>query len=149
MKEGELALLAAEYCSWWACWGGTVVWGSYGNVGGWPEWWNSRSFWGAVGDTTQRAATGHKQTVQTHTAGSNGVLRVAEVGQGREAQSRTQRWDGQGWKARARWGAYKRWALDRAKPGMYQHQVRALRRPIAETAGYTQKRRAAGPLRGR
>ena len=28
----------------------------------------------------------------------NGVLRVAEVGQGREAQSRTQRRDGKGWK---------------------------------------------------
>ena len=42
-------------------------------------------------------------------AGSNGVLRVAEVGQGREAQSRTQWRDGKGWKARARWGAYKRW----------------------------------------
>ena len=36
------------------------------------------------------------------------MLRVAEVGQGREAQSRTQWRDGKGWKARARWGAYKR-----------------------------------------
>ena len=37
VKEGELALLAAEYCNWWACWGGTVVWGSCGNVGGMAE----------------------------------------------------------------------------------------------------------------
>ena len=37
----------------------------------------------------------------------------------------------------------------RHKPHIDQHQRRALRRPIAETAGYTQKRHATGPLRSR
>ena len=37
----------------------------------------------------------------------------------------------------------------RHKPHIDQHQRRALRRPIAETAGYIQKRSAAGPLHGR
>ena len=35
----------------------------------------------------------------------------------------------------------------RGKPHIDQHQRRALRRSIAETAGYVQMRSAAGPLR--
>ena len=37
----------------------------------------------------------------------------------------------------------------RHKPHIDQHQRRELRRSVAETAGYIQKRSAAGPLRGR
>ena len=36
----------------------------------------------------------------------------------------------------------------RDKPGIYQHQRRELRRSVAETSSYIQKRRPAGPLRG-
>ena len=36
----------------------------------------------------------------------------------------------------------------RDKPGIDQHQRRVLRRSIAETTSYIQKRRPAGPLRG-
>ena len=36
----------------------------------------------------------------------------------------------------------------RDKPGIYQHQRRVLRRSVAETMSYIQKRRPAGPLRG-
>ena len=35
----------------------------------------------------------------------------------------------------------------RGKPHIDQHQSRALRRSVAETAGYIQMRSAAGPLR--
>ena len=52
-------------------------------------------------------------------AGSNGVLRVVEVGQGREAQSRTQRRDGRVGSTRK---MERSEALARDKPGMYQHQ---------------------------
>ena len=50
-------------------------------------------------------------------------------------------------------GAHKHHQLDhletpaRGKPHIDQHQRRALRRSIAETAGYIQMRSAAGPLR--
>ena len=47
------------------------------------------------------------------------MLRVAEVGQGREAQSRTQRWDGRVGSTRK---MERSEALARDKPGMYQHQ---------------------------
>jgi hypothetical protein len=33
VKDGELALLALDYCSWWVCWGGTVVWGQLHTYG--------------------------------------------------------------------------------------------------------------------
>jgi len=36
----------------------------------------------------------------------------------------------------------------RDKPGIHQHQRRVLRRSVAETPSYIQKRRPAGPLRG-
>ena len=47
------------------------------------------------------------------------MLRVAEVGQGREAQSRTQRRDGRVGSTRK---MERSEALARDKPGMYQHQ---------------------------
>ena len=37
----------------------------------------------------------------------------------------------------------------RGKPHIDQHQSRALRRSVAETAGYIQKRSTDGPLHGR
>ena len=79
-------------------------------------------------------------------ARSNGVLRVAaggtEVGGRRPGAS-----EGMG----AAPSTMKMGRLEapaRHKPHIDQHQRRALRRSVAETMSYIQKRRPAGPLRG-
>jgi hypothetical protein len=62
-------------------------------------------------NTTQRATTGRKRQSRRTAAGSNGVLRVAEVGQGWEGavQDAAPVVGWEGLEARVRWSAQKRW----------------------------------------
>ena len=97
--------------------------------------------------TTQRAAATHKRTADPH---SSRIERRAARGRGGTGVGGRRPGASAGMGAAA--STLKMGRLEapaRHKPHIDQHQRRALRRPIAETAGYTQKRRATGPLRSR
>jgi len=97
--------------------------------------------------TTQRAAAGRIQTADPH---SSRIERRAVRGRGGTGVGGRRPGANGGMGAAASTVEMRRLeAPARHKPHIDQHQRRALRRPIAETAGYTQKRRATGPLRSR